>query len=91
MGGEQAANVLITVKEDQLHAQGKTLSGEEREKMLQTILKKYEDEGSAYFSTARLWDDGIIDPTDTRKILGLSIAISQNRKYEKTTYGVFRM
>jgi len=91
MGGEQAANVLITVKEDQLHAQGKTLSGEERKKMLQTILKKYEDEGSAYYSTARLWDDGIIDPADTRKILGLSIAISQNRKYEKTTYGVFRM
>jgi len=91
MGGEQAANVLITVKEDQLHAQGQTLSGEEREKMLQTILKKYEDEGSAYYSTARLWDDGIIDPADTRKILGLSIAISQNRKYDKTTYGVFRM
>jgi acetyl-CoA carboxylase carboxyltransferase component len=91
MGGEQAANVLITVKEDQLSAQGKTLSKEEREKMMQTILKKYEDEGSAYYSTARLWDDGIIDPTDTRKILGLAIAISQNRKYEKTTYGVFRM
>jgi acetyl-CoA carboxylase carboxyltransferase component len=91
MGGEQAANVLITVKEDQLHAQGKTLSGEEREKMRQTILKKYEDEGSAYYSTARLWDDGIIDPTDTRKILGLSIAISQNRKYKKTKFGVFRM
>jgi acetyl-CoA carboxylase carboxyltransferase component len=91
MGGEQAANVLITVKEEQLQAQGKSLSGEERETMLQTILKKYEHEGSAYFSTARLWDDGIIDPADTRKILGLSIAISQNRKYEKTKYGVFRM
>jgi acetyl-CoA carboxylase carboxyltransferase component len=91
MGGEQAANVLITVKEEQLQAQGKSLSAEERNKMLQTILKKYEDEGSAYFSTARLWDDGIIDPTDTRKILGLSIAISQNRKYEQTKYGVFRM
>jgi acetyl-CoA carboxylase carboxyltransferase component len=91
MGGEQAANVLITVKEDQLKAQGKTLSVEEREKMMQTILKKYEVEGSAYYSTARLWDDGIIDPADTRKILGLCIAISQNRKYEKTTYGVFRM
>jgi 3-methylcrotonyl-CoA carboxylase beta subunit len=91
MGGEQAANVLITVKEEQLQAQGKSLSEEEREKMLQSILKKYEHEGSAYFSTARLWDDGIIDPADTRKILGLSIAISQNRKYEKTKYGVFRM
>ena len=91
MGGEQAANVLITVKEDQLAASGKKLSSEEREKMLQTTLKKYEDEGSAYFSTARLWDDGIIDPVDTRKILGLAIAISQNKKYEKTQYGIFRM
>ena len=91
MGGEQAANVLITVKEDQLKAAGKSLSPEEREKMLKTILKKYEDEGSAYYSTARLWDDGIIDPIDTRKILGLSIAISQNKKYEQTRYGVFRM
>lgn len=91
MGGEQAANVLITVKEDQLAAAGKKLSEEERDKMLQTILKKYEDEGSAYFSTARLWDDGIIDPIDTRKILGLAIAISRNRVYEKTRYGIFRM
>jgi acetyl-CoA carboxylase carboxyltransferase component len=91
MGGEQAANVLITVKEDQLLAQGKTLSIEEREKLMSTILKKYEDEGSAYYSTARLWDDGIIDPVNTRKIIGLSIAISQNRRYEKTTYGIFRM
>ncbi len=91
MGGEQAAGVLITVKEDQLRAAGKSLSDEEREKMRQTILKKYEVEGSAYFSTAHLWDDGIIDPVDTRKILGLAIAISQNKKYEKTQYGVFRM
>ena len=91
MGGEQAANVLITVKEDQLKAQGKLLSASERESMLQNILSKYEEEGSAYYSTARLWDDGIIDPVDTRKILGLSIAISRNRKYEQTKYGVFRM
>jgi acetyl-CoA carboxylase carboxyltransferase component len=91
MGGEQAANVLITVKEDQLKAAGKVLIPEEREKMMQTILKKYEDEGSAYYSTARLWDDGIIDPVDTRKILGLAIAISQNKKYEKTEFGIFRM
>lgn len=91
MGGEQAANVLITVKEDQLRAQGKVLLPEERDKMLQTILKKYEDEGSAYFSTARLWDDGIIDPLDTRKIIGLAIAISRNKSYEQTKYGIFRM
>ena len=91
MGGEQAANVLITVKEDQLRAQGKTLSADERQKMLDTILQKYEHEGSAYYSTARLWDDGIIDPADTRKVLAMAIAISQNKKYDKTEYGVFRM
>jgi acetyl-CoA carboxylase carboxyltransferase component len=91
MGGEQAANVLVTVKEDQLKAAGKTLSREESDSMRESILKKYETEGSAYFSTARLWDDGIIDPADTRKIIGLGIAISQNKKYEDTHYGVFRM
>ncbi|MBL7138714.1 MAG: methylcrotonoyl-CoA carboxylase [Bacteroidales bacterium] len=91
MGGEQASQVLITVKEEQLKARGEKLSPEDREKLLQTILKKYEEEGSAYFSTARLWDDGIIDPVDTRKIIGLSIAISQNKKYKPTKYGVFRM
>ena len=91
MGGEQAANVLITVKEDQLKAKGEQLSPEEREKMLQTILQKYEVEGSAYYSTARLWDDGIIDPADTRRIIGLAIAVSQNKEYRETKYGVFRM
>jgi acetyl-CoA carboxylase carboxyltransferase component len=91
MGGEQAANVLVTVKEEQLAAAGKKLSEEERKSMLETILKKYEDEGSAYYSTARLWDDGIIDPVDTRKILGLAIAVSQNKSYEKTQFGIFRM
>ena len=91
MGGEQAAGVLVTVKEEQLAAAGKTLPPEEREKMRQTILRKYEEEGSAYFSTARLWDDGIIDPVDTRMVLGLAIAISANKKYEQTRYGIFRM
>ncbi len=91
MGGEQAANVLITVKEDQLKAKGLQLSPEEREKMLRTILQKYEEEGSAYYSTARLWDDGIIDPVDTRKIIGLAIAVTRNRIYRETKYGVFRM
>ncbi|MEI6455067.1 MAG: carboxyl transferase domain-containing protein [bacterium] len=91
MGGEQAAGVLTTVKEEQLKASGRTFTGEEREKLRQSILKKYEEEGSAYYSTARLWDDGIIDPADTRKVLGLAIAISQNKEYKKTQYGVFRM
>ena len=91
MGGEQAANVLITVKEDQLRAQGKALSAEEKQKMLDGILQKYNHEGSAYYSTARLWDDGIIDPADTRKMLAMAIAVSRNKKYDKTEYGVCRM
>ena len=91
MGGEQAAGVLIQVKEEQLKARGEELSAEERDKLQETILNKYEEEGSAYFSTARLWDDGIIDPVDTRKIIGLSIAISQNKLYPETKYGIFRM
>ncbi len=91
MGGEQAANVLITVKEDQLKAAGKSLSAEDRQTLLTNILNKYEEEGSAYYSTARLWDDGIIDPVDTRKIIGLAIAISQNKKYPDTKNGIFRM
>jgi len=91
MGGEQAAGVLITVKEEQLRAAGKTLDPAEREKILRSTLEKYEEEGSAYYSTARLWDDGILDPVDTRKVLGLAIAISQNKSYDKTEYGIFRM
>ncbi len=91
MGGEQAAGVLVTVKEEQLKAKGKALSADDAAKVRAEILEKYETEGSCYYSTARLWDDGIIDPIDTRKIIGLSIAISQNKVYEKTQYGVFRM
>ena len=79
------------IKEEQLKARGEKLSTEDREKLEETILKKYEEEGSAYYSTARLWDDGIIDPVDTRKIIGLSIAISQNKKYPPTKNGIFRM
>ncbi|KAF0202426.1 MAG: methylcrotonoyl-CoA [Bacteroidetes bacterium] len=91
MGGEQAAGVLITVKEDQLKAKGKTLPDAEREALRQSILKKYEEEGSAYYSTARLWDDGIIDPVDTRKILAMGISASMNKHWEETRFGVFRM
>jgi len=91
MGGEQAAGVLVTVKEEQMKAAGKKASEKELEELRNSILSKYETEGSAYFSTARLWDDGIIDPVDTRKIIGLGIAISRNRNYEPTKYGVFRM
>ncbi len=91
MGGEQAAGVLITVKEDQLKAKGLELAAADREEMLRVILGKYEEEGSAYYSTSRLWDDGIIDPVDTRKIIALGISASMNKKWEETKYGVFRM
>lgn len=91
MGGEQAAGVLLSVKEEQLKTLGKTFSQEEREALKQSITKKYETEGSAYYSTARLWDDGIIDPIDTRKIIALGIATSLNKKWEDTKFGIFRM
>ncbi len=91
MGGEQAANVLVTVKQDQLKESGKTLLQEEIDTTKASILKKYEDEGNAYYSTSRLWDDGIIDPVDTRKILAMCIEVSLNRKFEKPAFGVFRM
>ncbi len=91
MGGEQAASVLITVKEEQLKAKGEQLATEEAEKLKKTILEKYEYEGSAYYSTSRLWDDGIIDPVDTRKVLGMAISASLNKNFDETKYGVFRM
>jgi len=91
MGGEQASHVLIQVKEEQLRAQGKEMDPDEREKLRAEILKKYDEEGSPYFSTSRLWDDGIIDPVDTRKIIAMGIAMSLNHKYPETKYGVFRM
>ncbi|MFW5726763.1 MAG: carboxyl transferase domain-containing protein, partial [bacterium] len=91
MGGEQAANVLVTVKEAQYQAQGKDMPEEEITQMKEKIMAKYEREGSPYYSTARLWDDGIIDPLDTRKILAMGIAASLNKAYEETRFGVFRM
>ncbi len=91
MGGEQAANVLATVKQDQLRSMGKEMSQEEIDAMKKPILEKYEKEGSAYYSTSRLWDDGIIDPVDTRKILAMGIATSLNQKFPEQKYGIFRM
>ncbi len=91
MGGEQAANVLATVKQDQLRSRGKEMTQEEIDTMKKPILEKYEREGSAYYSTSRLWDDGIIDPVDTRKMLAMGIAASLNHKFPEQKYGVFRM
>jgi acetyl-CoA carboxylase carboxyltransferase component len=91
MGGEQAATVLTTVKIDQYKSRGKEPPEGEIEELRERILAKYEKEGSAYYSTSRLWDDGIIDPVDTRKILAMGIAMSLNNKYPDQKYGVFRM
>ncbi|HTK09911.1 MAG TPA: carboxyl transferase domain-containing protein [Ktedonobacteraceae bacterium] len=91
MGGMQAATVLATVRKDGLAARGQSMSEEEEKRFMQPILDKYEEEGSPYYSTARLWDDGIIDPCDTRTVLALGIAASLNAPLPDTPFGVFRM
>ncbi len=91
MGGEQAANVLATVKKDQLATQGQEMTKQQEDDLKRPTLEKYEREGSAYYSTARLWDDGIIDPADTRMVLGLGIAASLNAPFPERTQSVFRM
>ncbi len=92
MGGEQAAGVLTTVRQDGLRYKKKdTMTEEQIAEFQKPILDKYEKEGSAYYSTARIWDDGIIEPHHTRDILGLALASSHNKEYEDTKFGVFRM
>jgi len=92
MGGEQAATVLETVKRDQYRAMGKEMPEEEVEKLRKPILEKYEREGSALYSTSRLWDDGIIDPADTRRILALALAVADYAPDAASRrYGVLRM
>ncbi|HVT02491.1 MAG TPA: carboxyl transferase domain-containing protein [Thermoanaerobaculia bacterium] len=91
MGGEQAAGVLTTVKRDQLAREGKPFTAEEERQIADPVLAKYETEGSPYFSTARLWDDGVIDPADTRLVLGLSLSTSYNAPIPPPKFGVFRM
>lgn len=91
MGGEQAANVLLTVKMDQMAMRGGSLNSAEQAEFKKPTLQKYERESSAYYSTARLWDDGIIDPKDTRKVLAMGLSASLNKKWGKPGFGVFRM
>jgi 3-methylcrotonyl-CoA carboxylase beta subunit len=91
MGGEQAANVLLTVKLDQLAAKGQTMTEAEQAAFKQPILDKYAEESSAFYSTARLWDDGIIDPADTRTVLALALSAAYNAPIPDTKFGVFRM
>ena len=91
MGGEQAAGVLATVKEQQLLKRGETLSQEDIEKIKDPILKKYEHESSCWYSSARLWDDGVIDPRDTRKVLARALASTLHHDWKETKNGIFRM
>ncbi|SFB92543.1 carboxyl transferase domain-containing protein [Streptomyces aidingensis] len=91
MGGEQAASVLATVKRDQLQARGEEWSAEAEEEFRAPIRRQYETQGSAYYATARLWDDGVIDPAETRTVLGLALTACGNAPLGAPGYGVFRM
>jgi 3-methylcrotonyl-CoA carboxylase beta subunit/propionyl-CoA carboxylase len=91
MGGEQAAGVLTTVKRDQLAREGKPFPADEEQAMRQPILEKYDHEGSPYYSTARLWDDGILDPAETRRALALGLSAAYNAPIPDARFGIFRM
>ncbi|GHG69888.1 carboxyl transferase domain-containing protein [Streptomyces griseocarneus] len=91
MGGEQAASVLATVKRDQLEARGEEWSTEDEEAFRAPIREQYETQGNAYYATARLWDDGVIDPLETRQVLGLALTACANAPLGEPGYGVFRM
>jgi 3-methylcrotonyl-CoA carboxylase beta subunit len=91
MGGEQAASVLATVRRDAIEARADGWTAADEEAFKQPIRDQYEAQGNPYYSTARLWDDGIIDPADTRRVLGLSLSVAANAPLEPAGYGVFRM
>jgi 3-methylcrotonyl-CoA carboxylase beta subunit len=91
MGGPQAASVLATVRRDNIEAKGGAWSKEEEEAFRQPILEQYDRQGHPYYATARLWDDGVIAPEDTRRVLGLALSAALNAPVEETRFGVFRM
>ena len=91
MGGEQAASVLATVKRDGIERQGGEWSVDDEAAFRAPIVEQFEHEGQPLYSSARLWDDGIIDPSDTRNIIGLSVSTALNAPIEETRFGVFRM
>jgi 3-methylcrotonyl-CoA carboxylase beta subunit len=91
MGGEQAASVLATVRRDGIEAKGGKWSKDEEEAFKSPIREQYERQGHPYYATARLWDDGVIDPAETRRVLALALATTANAPIEETRYGVFRM
>lgn len=91
MGGSQAASVLATVREDQLTARGETWTAEERAGFEGPIRDQYETQGEPYYATARLWDDGIVDPDQTRDLLGLALDVVARSPLPEPRFGVFRM
>jgi 3-methylcrotonyl-CoA carboxylase beta subunit len=92
MGGEQAASVLATVRRDQLEAQGEVWPAEDEDEFKRPVREQYERQGNAYYATARLWDDGVIDPMDTRTAVGLALTACSNAPLPAPRpYGVFRM
>ena len=91
MGGEQAANVLLTIRQDALARQGESMTDDEQREFMAPTLDKYEEEGAAYYGSARIWDDGILDPADTRRALGVGLAAARNAPVPESQFGVFRM
>jgi 3-methylcrotonyl-CoA carboxylase beta subunit len=91
MGGEQAASVLATVRRDGIEGRGGQWSADEEEAFKAPIRDQYEAQGHPYYATARLWDDGIIDPADTRTVLGLGLSAALNAPIPETRFGVFRI
>jgi 3-methylcrotonyl-CoA carboxylase beta subunit len=91
MGGEQAASVLATVRRDNIEAKGGSWSADDEQAFKAPILAQYEHQGHPYYATARLWDDGVIDPLDTRETLALALSAALNAPIPDTTFGVFRM
>jgi 3-methylcrotonyl-CoA carboxylase beta subunit len=91
MGGEQAATVLATIRRDQVEGKGGEWPPDEEEAFKQPLRDQYEHQGHPYYSTARLWDDGVIDPLDTRRVLGLALSACGNAPLDPVGYGVFRM
>lgn len=91
MGGEQAAGVLSQVKREQYEREGREWSKEDEEAFKQPTRDQYEHQGHPYYASARLWDDGVIDPLQTRDVLGLSLAAAMNAEVKETRFGVFRM
>jgi 3-methylcrotonyl-CoA carboxylase beta subunit len=91
MGCEQAASVLATVRRDQIEASGQEWSAEDEAAFKAPIREQYEQQGNPYYSTARLWDDGVIDPCDTRMCIGLALGVAGQAPLPPVRYGVFRM